>query len=237
MSPPISAIRTSSLQATSALSAAGATERPSHAGLSMIRGQSHTEPARGLSEGLSWRNARTLGLGTLVKGVLSLSGWVLKGIGSAFGKAGSWLKRQGEDIHRQPEAGRFKQGLGYATRGLGYLMQGLGIATKFTGSVSNLVAKPVGGLVTGLEKVTYLAAAGLGRGAMALARRAASHGASATPPALPSELKPVIERMAAEGLQLDATQLSDLARYAANPSSQTWPASLDPALQKLIVSS
>lgn len=237
MSPTIGAIRTGSLQASTALSATAATDRPSHPGLSMIRGQSHSEPARGLSEGLSWRNARTLGLGTVVKGVLSLSGWALKGIGSAFGKAGSWLKSQGEGMQQQPEAGRFKQGLGYATRGLGYLMQGLGIVSKFTGSVSNLVAKPVGSLVTGLEKVTYLAFAGLGKGAMALARHAASHGASATPPALPNELKPVIDRMAAEGLQLDATQLADLARYAANPSSQTWPAGLDPALQKLIVSS
>jgi hypothetical protein len=237
MSPPIGAIRTSSLQASAALSPAAGTQRPANAGLSMIRGQSHSEPARGLSEGLSWRNARTLGLGTVVKGVLSLSGWVLKGIGSAFVKGGSWLNSWGQGMHRQPEAGRFKQGLGYATRGLGYLLQGLGIASKFTGSVSNLVAKPVGGLVTGLEKVTYLAAAGLAKGAMALARRAASHGDSATTPALPSELNPVIDRMAAEGLQLDATQLADLARYAANPSSQTWPAGLDPALQKLIVSS
>lgn len=237
MSPPISAIRTSSLQATSALSAAGATERPSHAGLSMIRGQSHSEPARGLSEGLSWRNARTLGLGTVVKGLLSVSGWALKGIGSAFGKAASWLKSQGQDMRHQAEAGRLKRTLGYGALGLGYISQGLGIATRFTGSVSNWVAKPAGGLVTGLEKVTYLAAAGLGKGAMALARRAASHGATAAQPALPDALKPVIDRMAADGLQLDATQLSDLARYAASPSSQNWPAGLDPALQKLIVSS
>jgi hypothetical protein len=202
----------------------------------MIRGQSHSEPARGLSEGLSWRNARTLGLGTVVKGVLSLSGWLFKGIGSAFVKVGSWLNNWGQGMHRQPEAGRFKQGLGYATRGLGYLLQGLGIASKLTGSVSNLVAKPVGGLVTGLEKVTYLAAAGLAKGAMALARRAASQGDSVAPQALPNELKPVIDRMAADGLQLGASQLADLARYAANPSSQTWPAELDPALQKLIVS-
>ena len=122
MSPPIGAIRTSSMQASAALSATAATGGPSHAGLSMIRGQSHSEPARGLSEGMSWRNARTLGLGTVVKGVLSLSGWALKGIGSAFGRAGSWLKRQGEGMKQQPEASRFKQGLGYATLGLGYLM-------------------------------------------------------------------------------------------------------------------
>ena len=236
MSPPIGAIRTNSLQASSALSATGATDRPSHAGLSMIRGQSHSEPARGLSEGLSWRNARTLGLGTVVKGVLSLSGWLLKGIGSAFVKGGSWLNSWGQGMHRQPEAGGFKQGLGYATRGLGYLLQGLGIASKFTGSVSNFVTEPVGGWVTGLEKVTYLAAMGLAKGAMALARRAASHGDSAAPQVLPNELKPVIDRMAADGLQLEASQLADLARYAANPSSQTWPAELDPALQKLIVS-
>lgn len=54
------------LQSPSRTDAAAAS---GHVGLAKIRGQSHHEACRGLSQSLNWRDARTLGLGKLARGL------------------------------------------------------------------------------------------------------------------------------------------------------------------------
>lgn len=213
----------------SALQSANATEAAAstcHAGLQKIRSQSHHEPGKGLSEGLNWRDAKTLGLGRLAQGLLGLGGWLLKGLGGLTNQLGASTVAAGERLRGQEGAGRFKQGLGYATQGLGLILKGAGQAFSGAGAVGSLAAKPVGQLVTGLEKTGYLACKGLGRAALALHHKIA--------PPQGAEFRQAIESAAKNGLRISADQVGELARHLNDPSGHEWPAGLDPSLKDIV---
>lgn len=211
------------LQSTDATAPAGSTQ---NTGLQKIQGQSHHEPGKGLSEGLKWRDAKTLGLGRLAQGLLGMGAWLLKGLGSLSHKLGSSTVDAGQRLRSQEGAGRFKQGLGYATQGLGLILKGAGQVFKGAGTVGSLAAKPVGQLITGLEKTGYLAYKGLGRAALSLHQKVV--------PPQGAEFRQAIESAAREGLRISADQVSALARHLNDPTQHDWPAGLDASLKDMV---
>lgn len=195
-------------------------------GLQKIRGQSHQEPSKGLSEGLQWREAKTLGLGRLAQGLLGLGSWLLKGLGGLAHQLGKTTQDAGERLRGQEGAGRFKQGLGYATQGLGLILKGTGQLFKGAAAASALVAKPVGQVVTGLEKVGYLAFKGLGRAALSLHHKMV--------PPQGAEFRQAIETAAKDGLRIRPDQVSELARHLNDPSQHEWPQGLDASVKDIV---
>lgn len=211
-------VRLGAAQAQQASSSGAVDTNPSAAGLARIRGQSHKEPARGLSQGLKWRDAKTLGLGTLAKGLLGLGGWVLKGIGRQVGALGERAVQHGRRLHRQENPHAFSQGLGWAAKGLGYVLQGGAMALKAGGTVVSTSARPVGMLIGAGEKLTYLAGKGLARYAQASLGR------------LTAGAPTGLDALARSGLRLSASQVASLARHMADPASQPWPEGVDRGL-------
>jgi len=142
-------------------------------GLRSIQGQSHNNPGRGLSLGLHWREAKTLGLGTVAKGLLTGASWALKGLGSMTNKLAKLALAGGASLHRQENVGKFKQGLGVAAKGLGHILKAPALILKGAGQIASAAASPVGEIVTGTEKAGYLAFKGLAKVASVAAHKVA----------------------------------------------------------------
>lgn len=204
-------------------------------GLQKIRHQSHREAAKGLSVGLPWRNAKTLGLGPLAQGLLRGVGWLFKGMGAMVGRLSNHALAHGDRLHRQEKPDKYQQGLGYAAKGLGYILKAPELLMKGLGAMASLVARPAGQVTSGLEKMGYLAFKGMGKAVMSVATK----GVAAQSPAQPeanASLKDAIHRLAQGGHRIEPQQISELALHLADPDKHAWPAGLDPSIKALIAS-
>ena len=205
-------------------------------GLQKIRGQSHQQSGKGFSEGLKWRDAKTLGLGVLAQGLLNGASWLFRGMGAMLNTLSNRAVAHGERLQQKENPSRYTPGLGYAAKGLGYILKAPALLLKGASVLTSLGARPAGQAISGMEKLSYLAAKGMGKAALAGAQSLV-HSPSQSQPGADATLKDAVDLLVKGGHRISPQQISALALHLSDPLTHAWPAELDPALKALLSTS